>query len=258
MKIGFFDSGIGGIRVLHKAMKALPDEEFIYYADTAHVPYGGRTREEICQYADEAVRFMVSQGAGAIVVACNTATSAAIQYLRAKYDLPILGMEPAVKPAVQQSGGKRVLVTATPFTIREEKLQNLVAMVDDDHLVDLLPLGQLVVFAERGEFESEAVYEYLEKELGGRDLSVYGAMVLGCTHFGYFRTTLRRILGEEVQFVEGSNGTVRHLVNVLAERGLLTHTGSGVTYYKSGVEVTDTHTLAFYNMLHKRLDDIES
>ena len=105
------------------------------------MPYGRKTKEQIHQYVDEAVDFIASQGVKALVVACNTATSVAIQDLRARYDFPILGMEPAVKPAVSDTScTKRILVTATPVTIREEKLQNLLHQVDQHHQVDLLPL----------------------------------------------------------------------------------------------------------------------
>lgn len=254
MKIGFFDSGIGGISVLHQAMKALPDAEFLYYADTRHVPYGKRTREEIREYTEDAVRFMLDKGVCAIVVACNTATSAAIEYLRAHYSLPLLGMEPAVKPAVRLCGEGRILVAATPFTIHEEKLHHLVDLVDSHHQVDLLPLPELVVFAERGEFESEAVETYLKKELSRLQLSQYSAFVLGCTHFGYFRRTLRELLGPTVRFLDGNEGTVHHLVEVLKERHLLESGQGGVTYYRSGEEVTDPQTLIFYEKLHEQLE----
>ena len=124
MKIGFFDSGIGGLTVLSEALKRLPHHEYLYYADTEHAPYGKRPKEEVLMYVLEAVDFLVQQGAQMIVIACNTATSIAITTLREKYDIPIIGMEPAVKPAIEcvSDGSKRVLVTATPLTLKEEKM----------------------------------------------------------------------------------------------------------------------------------------
>ena len=158
MKIGIFDSGIGGLTVLHQAMITLPQEEYLYYADTDHVPYGIRPKEEILEFVDNALRFMLGKGVKAVIIACNTATSAAIKTLRSRYSLPILGMEPAVKPAVaREEEGKRVMVAATPLTLREEKLRNLLHQVDKHHTVDLLPLPELVRFAEREEFTSQAV-----------------------------------------------------------------------------------------------------
>ena len=242
MKIGFFDSGIGGIGVLHRARKSLPQEEFLYYADQDHVPYGGRTREEICTFTYEGVRFLFDQGADAVVVACNTATSAAIEYVRERFVQPILGMEPAVKPAVQHAAGKRVLVTATPFTI----------LVDKEHLVTLKALPELVNFAERAEFDSPAVRAYLLKEFSDLDLEDYGELVFGCTHFAYFHKVLADILGPGVEMIDGSEGTVRHLVDLM--QGLPSAGCGSVKYYISGRPVTDEETLAFYETLQEQIE----
>ncbi len=131
MKIGFFDSGIGGLTVLSEAIKRLPNHEYLYYADTLHAPYGPKPKEEVRGYVFEAIEFLVQQGAQIIVIACNTATSIAIEELRTKYSIPIIGMEPAVKPAIhlKDEMKKRVLVTATPLTLKEEKLHRLIQRV---------------------------------------------------------------------------------------------------------------------------------
>lgn len=150
MNIAIFDSGIGGLSVLYQAKRMLPEAHFLYYADEDHVPYGEKTREQILTYTDEAVRFLLEQGADAIVLACNTATSVAAATLRDRYPLPIIGMEPAVKLALNQDDTHRVLVAATPITIRGNKLKCLVEHYDGHHLVDLLPLPGLVRFAEKG------------------------------------------------------------------------------------------------------------
>ena len=253
-KIGFFDSGIGGISVLHQALKCLPEEEFLYYADEDHVPYGLRTRPEIEGFLDEAVRFLTDRGAEAVVVACNTATAAAIEYVRGRYDLPILGMEPAVKPAVQHAHGKRVLVTATPFTIHEERLHHLVKMVDKEHLVTLKALPELVSFAEKGEFYSDDVRAYLNREFSDIDLMDYSEIVLGCTHFPYFRRILGELAGPEVELIDGGEGTVRHLMHRMEGRLNGSADAPGrITYFASGREVTDPDTLAFYERLHAQL-----
>lgn len=137
--------------VLHQALATLPHENYIFYADTDHVPYGTKTKDQVISYVDEMIQFMLSHNCKAVVIACNTATSAAASIMRQKYTIPIIGIEPAVKPAVEQSHGRRVMVVATPLTIREEKLKNLVDRVDNAHHVDLLPLPELVTFAEREE-----------------------------------------------------------------------------------------------------------
>ena len=121
--IGVFDSGIGGLTVLKKIVEILPDEKYIYYADTDNVPYGTKPKEEVKEYINQAVNFLISKNVKAIVIACNTATSIAVKELRENYTLPIIGIEPAAKPAVENRGEKRVLIMATPTTIKEEKLK---------------------------------------------------------------------------------------------------------------------------------------
>lgn len=256
MKIGIFDSGIGGITVLHQALLALPQARFLYYADADHVPYGEKTREEIVRYADEAVGFLARRGAVAVVVACNTATSAAIGFLRGKYRFPILGMEPAVKPAVQTCGDKRVMVVATPVTVRQDKLRNLLKRVDRTHTVDLLALPGLVPFAERGEFDSPRVRQYLERTFAPYDLSRYSVLVLGCTHFNYFKDTFARIFPSGVAQVDGCEGTVNNLVRVLRQTGLSGPGEPGAEYYISGRAVTDAPTLEKIARLHRRLGEM--
>lgn len=256
MKIGIFDSGIGGMSVLHEAMKHLPEEQFIYYADTDHVPYGIKAREEVAGYVEEATDFLVRKGVKAIIIACNTATSIAIEQIRSKYALPILGMEPAVKTGVKRSRGKRVMVIATPLTVKEEKLRNLLRQVDDDNRVDLLPLPKLVVFAERGEFVCEEVEGYLREELAHYNLKNYSALVLGCTHFNYFKDTLRKLLPSEVEFIDGSRGTVRYLKSLLAEMGQLEHNKTIVEYYQSGRLVKDPGMLEYFDKLQERLEQM--
>lgn len=213
MKIGIFDSGIGGLSVLHEALKILPNEHYLYYADTAHVPYGTKPKEEIRRYILDAVTFLRDQGCEAVIIACNTATSVAIDDLRSRFSFPIIGMEPAVKPAVEAHRHKRVLVFATEMTLKEPKFHNLVAKIDNGGIVDYLSLQELVMFAERFEFEEETVLAYLRSRLSGLDLGAYGAVVLGCTHFIYFRPHLRRLLPAGTAILDGNAGTLQHFRN---------------------------------------------
>lgn len=168
MRIGFFDSGIGGLTVLHQALKLLPQEDYLFYADTDHVPYGEKTKDEVREYILQAVDFMASQHIKALVIACNTATSIVIEELRQRYDFPVLGIEPAVKPAVEQSEGKqkKVLVLATRLTLQEKKYHDLVHRIDHGEIVDSLPLPGLVQFAEHFDFDEERIIPYLKSEPG--------------------------------------------------------------------------------------------
>ena len=253
MRIAFFDSGIGGLTVLHQAKKRMPQEDYLYYADTDHVPYGRKTKEEIRQYVQEAVDFIAEQDVKALVVACNTATSVAIQSLRSRYRFPILGMEPAVKPAVKYATmSKRILVTATPVTLREQKMQDLLLQVDQNHQTDLLPLPKLVELAEQGCFQDGQAEAYLRDVLHGFDLNQYCTVVLGCTHFNYFKDSFRTVFGTDVTLLDGSGGTVNNLCRVLAEQGLLeTNTGQ-IQYYTSGREAEELRPK--YNQLLQRLE----
>lgn len=254
MNIGIFDSGIGGMTLLHQAMMSLPNENFIFYADTDHVPYGTKTKEQVIGYVDEVMRFMIEHDCKAVVIACNTATSVAAEVMRSKYEIPIIGIEPAVKPAVEKSHGKRVMVVATPLTIQEEKLKNLVEKVDDAHLVDLLPLPKLVAFAERGEFTSEEVYQYLKEMLEPFCLEDYGELVLGCTHFNYFKDTFAKILPSDIQMIDGSIGTVNQLKRVLEHKKQLEEQEGKVRYFASGRELVSEDELQKMKVLHERLE----
>ena len=256
MKIAFFDSGIGGITVLHQAMLTLPEEDYLYYADVDHVPFGEKTREQIIKYTDDAVRFMSGHDVKAVVVACNTATCSAIGYLRKKYPLPILGMEPAVKPAVEENDTGRVLVVATPVTVRGEKLKNLLSRVDGRHCVDSLALPELVAFAENGEFVSPRVRAYLAERFRPYRLSGYSALVLGCTHFNFFKDTFRELFPQKTEIIDGSEGTVNHLADVLRQSGALEKNGGKVEYYASGRRVTEPAELERIDALHARLDQM--
>ena len=256
MRIGFFDSGVGGLTVMHEALKFLPKEEYHYYADVDHVPYGEKTVEEIREYSDTALRFLAEKKCDAVVVACNTATSAAVRILREKYDFPVIGIEPAVKPAIERCGNGRILVIATPLTVREKKLHDLIARFHGEELVDMLPLPGLVGFAERGEFDSDAVSGYLDEEFSHTDTEAYSVLVYGCTHFYHFADTLRRYFPKDLLMLDGSEGTARNLSRILKERELSSENALSIHYYQSGREVTDEVTLGFYAELLEHLDTL--
>ena len=249
--IGFFDSGIGGITVLHEALKLLPEEDYIYYADTLNAPYGTREKHEVKKLVAEGVDFIVSKDVKAVVIACNTATSVAVEYLRRIYSIPVIGMEPAVKPAVEKNGRlhRKVIVTATPLTLKEEKLRNLIDRIDSDHIVELLPLPGLVKFAESYCFDERVVREYLDAEFSSFDLEQYGTVVLGCTHFIYFKKILAELLPPHIDIIDGNIGTVNNLRRILSDREELGGGSGRVEYYRSGLPVTAAPDLAKFDSL---------
>ncbi|MBR0092884.1 MAG: glutamate racemase [Lachnospiraceae bacterium] len=258
-RIGLFDSGVGGITVLHEVIRMPVASEVLYYMDTAHVPYGTKSVTQIRGYAEEIVRFLRQQGAELIVIACNTATSAAAAYLRERFDVPIVGMEPAVKPALALQGdGKRdrVLVLATPLTLREKKLADLIAKYDASHRVDLLAMPGLVTFAEEERFDTEEVHRYIRETLKDTDTSRYRAVVPGCTHFRFFLPELREVFPEETSFVDGTEGTVHRIADLLGEAAAPQEPADEVLYYNADVQIKEQSALRRIARLHERLDRI--
>lgn len=241
--IGVLDSGIGGLSVLAKILQILPNEKYIYYADTDNVPYGTKPKEEVKKYINEAVEFFISKDVKAIVIACNTATSIAIKDLRERYSIPIIGIEPAAKPAVENRGTKRVLIMATPTTIKEEKLKYLLQKLDAEENVDLIAMPELVRFAEKEDFYSEEVENYIRTQLKEYDLNKYSELVLGCTHFPFFKDILSKIFPEETQIIDGSTGVANRLKDILSEKELLGNNKSEVEYYYSGRRIVDKKEL---------------
>ena len=258
VRIGFFDSGIGGLTVLHQALRILPNEDYIFYADTLHVPYGEKPKEEVREYILNAVEFIANQGVKALVIACNTATSIAVEDLRKKYDFPILGIEPAVKPAVQisEENRKKVLVLATNLTLREEKFNNLVKSIDHHDIVESLPLPGLVKFAENVEFREDKVVPYLNEKLSSLDLKQYGTIVLGCTHFPYFKNSLKKLFPEEVEIISGSIGTAENLRRILQARNQMNDGTGDILFFKSGYKIEDEDTLSKYKNLLVMLNKV--
>ena len=202
--------------MLAEALRRFSGAEFLYFADEDHVPYGTKSRAEIVRHSLDAVGFLVSRGADAVVVACNTATSAAISELRGAFSVPVIGMEPAVKLAADSFGARPTLLIATPLTIAGEKLARLVGRLECETWS--LPLPRLVEFAQDLEFDSPAVRAYLQGELGKFELARLGSLVLGCTHFNYFKDVLREILPPYVRIIDGIDGTLNRLASELGGR----------------------------------------
>lgn len=254
MKIAFFDSGIGGLSVLHHAMKILPHEEFIFYADEDNVPYGTKSPEEVLSFVDAAFRFLVAQEVSAIVVACNTATSVAVKIMREKYSLPIIGMEPALKVALDTFPNQKVLVAATAITITGKKIYRLIKRLHAENLADLRALPRLVEFAERQEFNSSSVEEYLRGELASYDFEKFSSLVLGCTHFNYFKDTFRKILPPHVKILDGNAGTVNELIRRI--KPIPSEKISSAEFFYSGRKVNDAAELARLEKFLRRLDEM--
>ena len=235
--IAVFDSGVGGISVLRALRQALPLERFVYFGDSANAPYGPRTTEEIRRLTLENLRRLDRDWHfKAAVIACNTATSAAINALREEYpDRPIVGIEPALKLAADRHPGGTILVLATETTLREEKFAALTQRVRADCRVIGLPCPELVEYVERGETDSPRLEAWLRARLAPWLDPAPAAVVLGCTHFPFAAPVLARLMPPETELLDGSEGTARQTRRLLEQAGLLREAGPGeIRFLSSG------------------------
>lgn len=220
--IGVFDSGVGGISVLKELMKIMPNENYIYLGDSRNAPYGTKTLEEVRRLSFHNTRLLLEEGAKGLVVACNTATSAAVRIMRGMYPkLPIVGIEPALKPAALQREHPRVLVMATPMTVQQEKFGQLMARYEKRADIYPLPCPGLMEFIEAGDLDSGRLHRFLEELLAPYLDKGLDSVVLGCTHYPFAREIIQEIVGAGVTIFDGGAGTAREMKRRLAEAGLL-------------------------------------
>lgn len=237
LPIGIFDSGFGGLSVLREIASLLPGENLLYYGDNANAPYGDLDEEMIRTVTLAAVGRLLERGIKALVVACNTATSAAIETIRAEVSLPVIGVEPAVKPAVLMRSRGKVLVLATAATLRQQKLHTLVEHLGNPEYLVPFACPGLVELVERGVTNGPELEKFLFAlfaPLRGLDVQV---VVLGCTHYVFARHTIERSFTPQPLVVDGNQGTAANLVRVLAGRDLLCHTGED---HRGAVEFVTT------------------
>ena len=232
--IAVFDSGVGGISVLRHLMRHLPGERFLYYGDSANAPYGSRTTDEVRRLTLAAAKKLTTEyPVKALVIACNTATAAAVKQVRAAYpDLIVIGIEPALKVAADNFPGGRVGVMATEVTLREEKFDTLLHRFDENCTITKIPAPGLVQLVEAGKVdapETEALlHTILDPYVGKLD-----ALVLGCTHYPFAANAISRVLGENVVLLEGGGGTARETKRRLAAADLLEEGKGSVTILNS-------------------------
>lgn len=218
--IGVFDSGVGGISVLRELIKLMPGERYLYFGDSANAPYGAKSTEQVRQLTMDAAQMLMERGCKALVVACNTATAAAISHLRQAYpDTIVIGIEPALKVAADRFPGGNIGVMATPVTLREDKFHHQMERFPGV-TVHTIPVPALVELVEAGKWDGPEVEQLLRPALepyaGKLD-----AVVLGCTHYPFAARTIGRILGENTAVLDGGEGTARETKRRLTEAGLL-------------------------------------
>jgi glutamate racemase len=231
-----FDSGVGGLAVLAEVRRLLPGEDVVYYADTAFFPYGPRPHDEIRARADHISRELIDRGAKLIVVACNTATSAAIAHLRATFDVPFVGMEPALKPAAERTQTGVIALLVTPGTARGEKLASLIDRHGRDVDVRVIEAPGLAERVEAGDLSGSETHEIVRRFAGDARGAGADVLALGCTHFAFLRAAFERELAGAAAVIEPSEAVARQAMRVLEGRGLRSARGRGgrVEYLCSG------------------------
>lgn len=255
--IGVFDSGLGGISVLREIHRLLPEEELIYIADSGHAPYGNKSTAYITQRCLQLSEFLLEQGAKMLVVACNTATAHAIDTMRKQLSVPVIGMEPAVKPAARLTRTGVVGVLATQQTVQSQRLQRLI----QDYATGVKVVTQgcpgLVEHVERGDFASPELRVLLAQYTQPLVEQGMDVLVLGCTHYPFLVTSLRDIVGCEINILETSNAVAQHVMRLLDKYQLTTseQQQGSVRFYSSKADSSHWQSmqLLWQQPIHKTL-----
>ena len=242
--IAVFDSGVGGISVLRQLRKLMPRENYVYFGDSANAPYGSRPTEQVRQLSLAAAEHLITKyPVKALVVACNTATAAAIKALREKYpDLIVIGIEPALKLAADNCPGGQIGVMATEVTLREEKFDRLMHRFDRDCAVYKIPAPGVVQLIEAGQGDSKEMISLLHRLLDPY-AGKLDALVLGCTHYPFVKRNISHILGEKTVILHGGQGTARETKRRLAEKDLL-RSGEGSVIIENSAADPEFATLS--------------
>ena len=233
--IGVFDSGIGGISTLKEMIRELPREHFIYYGDTANAPYGTKSTKEVIACVRNVVGHLREKDIKALVIACNTATGAAAATLRRELTIPVIGMEPALKPASEKREGGSILVMATPLTLQMEKFNLLMSKYGEGAV--RVPCPGLMELVEKD--DEEAARQYLKKVFERYPADRVDAVVLGCTHYVFLKDMIRDLLPDRITITDGNAGTARQLKRVLARENLLNEDGPGSIELESSGSAKD-------------------
>lgn len=243
--IGIMDSGFGGLSVYREIRRLLPEARYIYYSDAANCPYGGKTAGFVRERCFRITDLLLSKGADVIVVACNTATSAAIAGLRAAYDVPFIGMEPAVKPAALGTGSGVIGVLATAGTLKGSKYLDMKGRYCDAVKVVEQVGNGFVELVEAGRLDGPEVEETVRRSLAPLLESGADIIVLGCTHYPFLLPVMRRVAGPGVTFIDPAPAVARHLCEVMEQKGIPAADDSPGFEYLSSDENTGKNIIPF-------------
>jgi glutamate racemase len=212
IKLGVMDSGFGGLSILEELTSYFPYSDILYYGDLLNSPYGDKSKEQVLEFVIEIVNFFLSHNVQAILIACNTATSAAVDYLREKHEVPIFGMEPAIKPALLENPNEHIAVLATSLTLREEKFENLGKKLNAIHRIVPYNCDGLARLIDKREFDE--IKKFILPILNDIELRGIHSVVLGCTHYVLVKKIFQE-MKPNLKFYDGNLGTARHMFNLL-------------------------------------------
>lgn len=238
--IGVFDSGVGGVSVLSELISVMPNEDFLYFGDSYNAPYGTKSNDEILKLSKACTKKLLDMGAKAIVIACNTATSVAVKHLREKYSsIPIIGIEPAIKPAAEYKKNSKILVMATPMTLKKEKFRNLMKNFSDNDEIIPLPCPGLVELIEQGKTDGVETTDFLKNLLSPYFDKNIDSVVLGCTHYPFVKEAVKKTFPYEVKIFDGGHGTacetkrrIKGMENSPSHKGEVTFLNSKDGYFE--------------------------
>ena len=234
--VGVFDSGVGGLSILAKIHRLLPQESLIYVADSANAPYGPKGDAFIIERSRHILDFFLGHQVKAVVVACNTATAAAVKILREEYAMPIIGMEPAIKPAAEKTRSGIIGVLATEGTLASDKFVDLKSRFDGKVEFITTPCPGLVEQIEQLQPDEQAITTLLDKYIGPLLAKGVDTIVLGCTHYSFLTDQIRSVAGKDITIIDTDDAVARRLGSVLSEKNLLNETGEDgeIDFYSSG------------------------
>lgn len=244
--IAVFDSGLGGISVLRELIQQMPSENFLYFGDSANAPYGSKKTIEVRDLTIKCIEKLMTRGLKAVVIACNTATTAAIDILRDRYpNTIIVGIEPALKLAAESHPGGRIIVMATEVTLREEKFNRLMQQYWTSNDIVKLPSPKLVEFVEKGQFDGYEIEKYLMSILKPCLSPNTQAIVLGCTHFPFLRKKIEEIVGPQIAIYDGGKGVAAHTKHLLECNNLLRQDVIGSVIIENSINTSEIMELSY-------------
>lgn len=229
--IGVFDSGLGGLTTLAELKRLLPNEEYIYFGDNANAPYGTKSSDEVRKCARRVAEILLSKNIKALVIACNTATGAALDMLKRETGIDVIGIEPSLKLASSMNKGGRTVVLATPLTLIQDNFCKMMELYGSN--IDTIPCYGLMELVENEDFDNAKVY--LQKCFSQFDIKNIDTVILGCTHYAFLKNYVRSLLPKNVQIIDGNTETVHQLADELDKKNLLNQLESHkVTFLTSG------------------------